>query len=190
MKRPRGLTLIELVLALAGTAIVALAVAAMVAAFAQGTDSRQAMYSLVAQSKASTSRLTAAIRGSRQVLALSDTAIVLWLADDDGDGLPALAEIRRIDHNPAAATLIAYAAAPGAAPAVYAADADFLAITDALLGTTRFPAELWATDVTDWQVTLDTAQPADAHLVGLQLSLRQGDITEVALAAAALRNRP
>jgi hypothetical protein len=188
LQQRRGLTLIELLLSLAGTALVALGVVTMLGAVAYGTDSRRDMYAVVAQSKASTARLTAVVRGARQVLARNDDALVLWVGDDNNDGLPALHEIRRLAIDREAGELTAFTADPAAAPIVYALDADFERITAELSETAAMPGELWAGDVTDWSITLDAADPADATLVGIRLSLRQDTITEVAVAAAALRN--
>ena len=65
---------------------------------------------------------------------------------------------------------------------------DFDAITSALTGSSLFPSTLWATDVTDWTVTLDDANPQQASLVSYRVTLPTGTMSDTAINASALRN--
>jgi hypothetical protein len=188
-----GLTLLEMLLALAGTALVAIAIAAMTSAVAYGTADRTDLRSLVVKQKTICSRITAAIRSSAKVLAATDDIIVLWLCDDDASGTPNLSEIQRIVRNGSSRQLRSYAAAPSLTPAHNTSynltTTDFNAVTAALEGTTDFPGETWATGVDAWEIDLNRADPKLATLVSFRLTLRAGDLRDITVAAAALRNR-
>jgi len=188
-----GLTLIELLMALAGTALVALAIVAMLFAVSRGADGRTDLRSTVVRQKALIGRITAAIRSSHRVLAADDDAIVLWMADSDGDGNPNLGELRRIERNVATKEVSSYTAPFNLSPASNTsyplASTNFESTTAALQGTDDFPQELWATEVGGWTLALNHAVTQQASLVSFRVTLEAGGLEQTAIAAAALRNR-
>jgi len=186
--RRRGLTLVELILAVAITTLIGAAIASMMAAVSYGSDSSKDMRSLVARSKAVNARISAAIRGSTMVLDRGDGFLVLWTSDTDENGQPNLREIRRLDYNAAGQSISSYAAPEGASDVEYELSDDFEAITDGLMGGGDFPQTLWATGVSAWDLALDTPDPQTASLVSYQLTLTAGDMSDVAIAAVSLRN--
>ena len=184
----RGLTLVELLLSLSITAMVGLAIASMLAAVAYGTSSSKDMRSLVAINKTTNARISAAVRGSRQVLAQGDDYLVLWMVDTNEDGVPSLLEIRRIAREQPADELASYTASNTAPDTAYLLSDDFNTITKNLAGTDDFPRELWATQVTDWSVTRDDADPQKARLLSYTLSFVAGDLSDTAINTVSLRN--
>src|SRR5690606_33233775 len=93
----RGLMLIELLLALAVTGMVAAAMSSMLWAVSYGTSSSKGLRALAVKTKTLQSRVGGAIRGAAVVLDAGEDFLVLWVDDGDGDGQPSLHEIQRID---------------------------------------------------------------------------------------------
>ncbi|NBC11430.1 MAG: hypothetical protein GVY24_06795 [Planctomycetes bacterium] len=182
------MTLVELLLAVAITTLIGAAIASMLAAVSYGTDSSKDMRSLVARNKAVNARISAAIRGSTMVLDQGAGFLVLWTSDADENGQPNLLEIRRLQYNANGQTFSSYTAPEGTGDVEYALADNFEAITDGLMGGAAFPQELWATRVAAWDLALDTPDPQTASLVSYQLELTAGDMSDVAIAAVALRN--
>jgi hypothetical protein len=186
-----GLTLVELVLCVAITAVIAGSVAIMLVSM-RTASSRQGEARRWSVSGARIAiRLDAALRSSRMVLAKGPDYLVLWAAETTLNDKPELSELRRIERDPATGELRYYEAPPDLAPdAQYdLLSTDFDAVTNAEKGTARFPAQVWATDVTGWAVELDAADPLDASFVGYQLALALGETEEAVIGGVALRNR-
>ncbi len=185
----RGLTLVELMLAVLLTALIGAATASMLAAVTYGTESSKDIRSLVARNKAVNARISAAVRGSMMVLDQGPGYLVLWTNDDNEDGQPSLREIRRLDFNAVGQTISSYRAPEDATDVIYSLSDDFELITAALMGSADFPQELWATRVAAWDIAIDSVDPLTARLVSYQLELTAGDLSDVALAAVSMRNR-
>ncbi len=196
-RRCLGLTLVELLLALSITALVGASIAAMLTAVSYGTSSEKDLRTLVVKHKTTDARQSAAIRSSKMVLDQGADFMVLWTADLNGSGLPNLLEIRRIEYDSGTNELKSHEtdfpdswsqATIDAANAEYQLTDDFGAITSALTSSSLFPSSLWATDVTDWTVTLDNADPQRASLVSYRVTLQTGSMSDTTVNASALRN--
>lgn len=194
--RQRGLTLVEMLLATASTALIGLAIAGMLSMVAYGTQEAKDARSLVVQSKAVNSRLTAAIRQGGLILAANtptdtgDDWLILWVpAADAQASAPKLSELHRLEYNSTARTIRSYRNTAPASDTAYALTDDFKAITDTLISNGTLTAEIWATDIDAAALRLDSATVQDAALVTYRLTLRHGDLTEEVVSAAALRNR-
>ena len=183
-----GMTLIELMLAMAATGIVGIGIASMLQAVSYGTSSSQDIRELVVKANVVDGRLAAAIRESQAVLADDDDLLVLWTYDGDGDGLPALHELRRIAYDAAADQLVVFTADEDHAVAIYALDDDFAAITEDLIDDDELTRETWADGITALQFTLDEADASDARLVSYRITLGAGTLEHVVASAVALRN--
>lgn len=179
------------------TVVVGAAIAAMLSAVVYGTDSERDMRSMVIKSKTVDGRLSAALRGSKMVLDAGSNFVVLWIDDYNDNGLPNLLEIQRIDLDGGADELSSYETVFPGAWSQATIDAnnlefqltdDFDAITAALMGASTFPKSLWATNITDWTITLDDADPQLAALVSYRVTLAQGTLTNMTVNAAWLRN--
>jgi prepilin-type N-terminal cleavage/methylation domain-containing protein len=193
-RRCRGLTLVELMMALSITAMVAVAIGGMLSAVAYGTDADRDVRALVARGKMVSLRANAALRGSRMVLAAGQdtdgTWAVLWQRDLDGNGEPSLLEIRRLDYDASAETLDSYTAPAAAADVLYSTGSDFEAITEALMGTAAFPAERWANDVADFDLALEFVNPRLSRTLSYRIDLTSGPHTETSVGTVLLRNQP
>lgn len=195
MSRPsrrRGLTLVELLIGLAITGIVGAAIASMLFGAARGTDAANDRRAAMVRLRTATTRLAAAIRGSHAVLAADDDLLVLWIDDFDADGRVAVAELRRIERDEATDTLRSFTATDNAPATSWDPASDFEAITDGLVDKSYFPAEPWATGVTDWSISLDDPDPQQATLVSYRLRIETdgGASADEVIASAALRNAP
>lgn len=196
-RRCAGMTLPELLLACAGTAIVGLAIASMLAAVAYGTSSTQNIRTMVVGQKTISTRLTAAVRGSRMVLASGDDWALLWTADTNGDGLPTVNEIRLIEHDADTMQIRSHQAdftgmteeEITTANVSYQMEDDFAAAVATLKATAYFPARVWAKNVTAMNLTLNNAQAQSATVMAYRATLRAGDLTDPAIGAAALRSQ-
>ena len=184
-RRLAGLTLVELLLSLTATSLIGAGAASILFAVAKGTASRGDMRALVVRHKTIDARLSAAVRSSRQVLAIGSNYIVLWMSDANSDGSPNLSEIRRIEFDSATRRLWSYKAPVGVTPDTsFAVSSDFNAMTSNLKGQNNFPGELWANGVTS--VTW-AANSADT-LVSYRLTLKADTLSNIAIGAAALRH--
>lgn len=95
----RGLTLIELMLALTITVMISGAVAAMLAAVASGVDARQDQRSVILRAGAAQARLSSYIVPSRAVLNASPHTLVLWANDNRPGGTIHASELRWIEFH-------------------------------------------------------------------------------------------
>jgi type II secretory pathway pseudopilin PulG len=183
------MTLVEMLMALAITAMIGAAIASMLSAVSYGTSSNRDIRSLVVKNKTLGARITAAVRQSAQLLDAGDGYIVLWVSDINASGAPDLLELRRIELDTDNGELTSYTPDPSAADAAYDLGADdFDAITTALIGSGDLIDELWATDVAAWTVTVDADDPLDAALVSFQLTLAAGALSDTSVNAVSLRH--
>jgi hypothetical protein len=186
----RALTLAELLLALAGAAVVGAAVATALFAVASGTQTDQDQRSLVGRRNALAARHAGAIRSARRILAHSPTALVMWMADENDSGAPDLSEIQSLEFD-GHGQLIPYRAPAGLSPAddqPYALSDDFLGIAAALRGTPNWQSRPWARDVVAWATTLNHPAPQQANLVLYRATLGAGSQEEILCGAQMLRN--
>ena len=99
MTRRRGLSLLELLLALMITVLVAAAIAGMLGAVSSGVGARRDTRVLMVLGDAAESRLSSYIAPSRCVLAADATSLVLWFNDArQGDTVHA-SEVRWLSYD-------------------------------------------------------------------------------------------
>jgi prepilin-type N-terminal cleavage/methylation domain-containing protein len=105
----RGVTLIELLLAIAITAMIALGVASMMTAVSTVAETDREARSALLRSLAVREALRAYVEESLCVLQISDDelAIAVWLEDDLGPGLVNISELRVIRFDPATDAVVA-----------------------------------------------------------------------------------
>lgn len=191
-RRCRGLTLIELMMALGIMALIGATIAGMMSAVAYGTDEESDVRQLVARNKMVSMRINAAVRGSQKILDAGATAdqtwVVLWGRDLDENGAPSLREIRLMEYDAAAQTLSSYTAPETATDVLYELTDDFDAITDALRGTADFPETRWANGAEGFEITLDETDSQAAKMLSYRLSLTAGNLTDTSVGTAKLRN--
>ena len=100
----RGLTMLELILALIITAFVAAAISGMLGAVTSGVTMRRDNRSLMLRAHAAQTRLGAYISSARCLLDADDTSFVVWLSDSRQSGTVHASEIRWIQFDAAAGT--------------------------------------------------------------------------------------
>jgi prepilin-type N-terminal cleavage/methylation domain-containing protein len=99
-RQHRGLTLIELMLALTITLMVAGAMSGMLSAVSAGVTDRQDTRGVMIRSSAATSKLSAYISPARAIWGVSETTVAIWLNDDrQGGGIHAT-EVRWLVYDP------------------------------------------------------------------------------------------
>lgn len=186
----RGLTLLELLLALAGTAVVGSAVAMMLTGVAYGTTADKDMRALITRQMSLRARLEAEIRESLIVLDAGSDYLILWSGDDDEDGLPSKAEIQVIEYDPVMDRVMRYAPAPLITDESYDLAADFRTTTNSYKGDTSFPAERWAERINSFAVSLDHLDPQSAKLISFRFGMSGGEVPYTGIGAASIRNTP
>jgi type II secretory pathway pseudopilin PulG len=104
-----GVTLIELLLAIAITAMIALGVASMMTTVSTVAETDREARSALLRSLAVRESLRAYVEESLCVLQISDDnlTIAVWLEDDLGPGLVNISELRTIRFDPATSTIVA-----------------------------------------------------------------------------------
>ncbi|MCE9590037.1 MAG: hypothetical protein K8S99_05890 [Planctomycetes bacterium] len=196
-RRRRGLTVIELLLALTVTAMISLAIASMLFAVSYGTDSRNDMRALLLRQRLITARLNALIRSSRMVLAKGSNYIVLWTFDANQNDVPNRSEIRYVELNTTTKELWEYKTVwPGtmtteqivAADTEYALTSAFGTVIPALKSQSTYPGERWATGVTGWVLSVNNTDTQAATLISYRFALQLSSSTDFVIGAAALRN--
>jgi len=187
-----GTTLVEVLLALTVTSLVAAAVAALLFSTSYGTSSHDDMRDVLVSNEVAATRLGAALRASKMVLAKGDNYLVLWMADTEVNDEPDLSELRRVERDPATNELRSYRA-PASLPkeddTMYElVSTDFNAITDAMKGSANLPETLWATDVTEWTTTADAADPHNEGFVGFRITTSMHGVSATKVGGATLKN--
>lgn len=186
------MTLIELLLALAITAMVGAAIAAMLHAATLGATEGADRRRLVVQFKRLDARLGAALRGSRLVLGRGNNYLVLWTSDTDLNAGPNLSELRLIEWS-ADGTVSSWTpdVTPGsAADILYDLDDFDGNPRQMLLDTDAFVEEIWETGVRSVEVGFDDQSPTvqSARLVTYRIGIGNGAATATVIGAAAMRN--
>ena len=95
----RGLTLLEMILAIGITATIGAAIASMMAAVSNGLTSRDNGRRTAVQLATTQIRLAAYIAPARCMLSKSDDAFVIWLDDSRESGTVHASEIRWLSYN-------------------------------------------------------------------------------------------
>jgi prepilin-type N-terminal cleavage/methylation domain-containing protein len=102
----RGLTLLELLLAMIITALVAGAIAGMLGAVSAGVGSRKDNRDIMVRAHASQSRLAAYFATARCVLASDPTSVTIWLNDSRESGSVHATEIRWLQFDALAGEVV------------------------------------------------------------------------------------
>lgn len=198
-RRPRAaLTLVELLLALVILAVMGVAIAQMLSAVSYATASRNDIRASLARQAALAARLDQAIRTSRMILQTGSNYVVLWMADTDNDGLPNVAEIRRVEYDATNRRLVSYKASFPAAWSAsdiaavnlsYALSANFNTLTAGLKSSGYFPAEVWSRNIQGMTLSLNGASAQTSTLLSYRLTQASGVYSQTLVGAAATRTQ-
>lgn len=190
------MTLVELMLAISGVALIGLATAGMLSAAASATKSTRDLRSLVVKQAVLKSRIDAELRSSRSLLAADGGSLLLWLDDYNDDGSPNLNEIQILEWNSVAGSFICYAvsfpagwtsAQLAAANTVITVGSPVSSTFASLKANAYMTSTTWGTSITNFQYTLDAASAATARLVAYRITVKTGDLSDVVIGTAALR---
>jgi len=174
------MTLVELLMALGISGLVAVGVASMLVAVSYGTSSTREVRQLVVRVEVVEARLDAAVRGSKRVLSAGTDYVLLWAADTDGDATTDNNEVRLIERIAASSTLYSYADP--------AAGGDFVdAASFRTTAKASYPSQAWASSVTALSFTTD-ASPPNTRLLSYTFSVENGDVSDTAVGAVGIRN--
>jgi hypothetical protein len=196
--------MVELLLALTITALIAAAVTAMLVATAYGTSSERDLRGAVTRGKLVGARLNAAVRSSRAVLETGTDYLVLWMGDINTNATPDapdLSEIRLIERDGAGDELNSYKfpdswtqAQIDAADVSYALTGNPPGFFQSAAATAKaagsFVATRWGSQVTSILFDLDGADPSTTTLVSYQFTVGAGELSETVIGAASLRYDP
>jgi prepilin-type N-terminal cleavage/methylation domain-containing protein len=201
--RRRGLTLVELVIGLAITAIVSAVLAILINATAVGTNSTQDGRRSLVKMQGIKAQLEDTIKNSNCVLATGTNYILLWTGDLNGAPTSVnravnLSELRLIEVNTTTGNLNNYAVqwpANFTSGSIVAADTTYsasttwyAACTTAKAGGYFVPITI-ATNVTGMTVSLDSATVTQARLVSLVITFTDaGTSSRNLMVGAGIRN--
>ena len=108
MNRRRGLTLMEMIVALTITAMVGSAIAAMLHSISVGVETKHDNRAIMLMANAANARISSYVASSNCILATNNEAVVLWLEDSRQGGTVHATEIRWIAYDAASETLNVY----------------------------------------------------------------------------------
>lgn len=116
-RRPRGVTLIELLLSLSVLSIIGTLTVTMMVSMSRGTTNGKEMRTRNLRLEVLCARIDARVRSSVRVLAADSKSLVLWVGDERPNSVPDASELCRIEWDSATGVITAYMAPPGLAPA-------------------------------------------------------------------------
>ncbi len=197
----RGLSLLELMLALSITAMVATAVSAMMSAVVTGVSTRRDNRSLMVRANAAQTRLAAYITPSRAVLDATGSDVVLWLEDARDGGTVHATEIRWLLHDASQGTIdVCFVDFPDSwkqtakdlADRQYSQDADWTAVLESYRSNGWVSNLPLVDGLESATVRIDADQPLDSRHVEYQLdfSTSNGSVSTHVSATVGLHRPP
>ncbi len=197
MKRiSRGLSLLELLLAMSITIMVAAAITAMLGAVTTGVGNRRDSRAVMVRAHAAQSRLSAYIAPARCILGVYGQDIALWLNDDREGGTVHASEVRWLRYDAAAGIIyVEYVSFPSNWSQIacdleddaYPANSNWMQVLD------DYRANGWTAtfelidSLTDASITHDQAGAIDSRHIMYQLSFETETASGPILTAATVR---
>jgi prepilin-type N-terminal cleavage/methylation domain-containing protein len=200
-RSPRGLTFIELMIALAITGFVASILAVLINATAVGTNAGQDGRRGLVRTQAIKAQVGDALANARCILAVSSTAVIYWTGDIPNAPTPAngavnLSELRVLELDTATGRLNLWSCQWPAnfsntsivgADQVYAASSNWISAAQSAKGSGYFAATVLANDVSGLSASLDAATPSQARLAHVRIDIADGVSTRSVIVAATLQ---
>ncbi len=177
----RGLTLLELMLALSITTIVAAAIAGMLSAVTAGVGTRRDARSVMVRAGAAQARLAAYIIPCSSLLASDGSSLVVWLEDSRASDTVHATEVRWLSYDAAAGAIDVHLvdfpdtwtqAARDLADVQYAAGADFNAVLSSYQGNGWISTLRLVDGLDSLTVTTDSANILDSRTVDYALAFQ------------------
>lgn len=191
----RGLTLIEFLLALGVTAIVAMAIAGMMGAVSSGATARSDFRAVTVLANAASSRLSAYIVPSRCVLDLNGSDATLWLDDSRESETVHATEIRWLQFDGDAGTFsVHYVDFPDAwsQAACDLEDLEYPANTDWDQVLSTYESKGWTSsrilvdELASVSVFGESQTPTSCHMLCFELGFQTQDAVVEMIASAAI----
>lgn len=192
-RQRHGFTLLEILLAVSLTAVIGLSVAIMLGAMNSATQVEGDARRGTIRRQVASARLGNTIRSAVMVLAAGDDHLVLWHTDANQNTSPDLSELVRVEFDSDAGELQSYAAPDDLDPMSdisYDLTDDFGAITAGLAGSAALPRTRLVSDVTACDIELDQADPQEARLIRVQMTIDQPSGPVTVTIAVGLRALP
>jgi hypothetical protein len=197
----RGLTFVELVIALAITAFVASILAVLINATAVGTNASQDGRRGLVRTQAIKAQVGDALANARCILGVSATAIVYWTGDIPNAATPAngavnLSEMRLLEFDSATGRLNLYVCqwpAGFSSPSIvgadqtYASSSNWITAAQTAKGSGYFVANLLASNVSGFTASLDAATPMQARMAHVRIDIADGVSSRSVIVAASLQ---
>jgi len=194
--RHRGLTLVELMISLAITTMIGVAIATMMATVSQGVGTRRDTRSLALRAHSAHVRLSACIDSSRAVVMAGETMMVLWHDDSRSGGTIHASELRWIEFSPDDDTLLIHQVS---FPSEWSqtdcdkkdrqlsSQADFEMVLDEYAGEGWIATATAADGVAAATFWFDDVDPLEARLVRIDLEFEHDDSTRAVQSTHSLR---
>lgn len=194
---PRGLTLMEMMLALTITAMIAGAIAGMMAAVSSDVGSRRDTRSVMVRANAAQSRLSAYILPARAFLEHSTDHLVIWLNDSRASDSAHASEVRWVMFDSTSGAIdVVYISFPNnwTQSQIDLADTEYTANSNWLMVLRDFEMRDLANSIrlvdglADCRITLDNDPSALAsRLAGFELEFQATDSTHLVRSTFGLR---
>lgn len=195
--RLRGLTLAELVAAMAITAVIGLAVTGVASSIANLNQEAEEYYEFLQSGRTAADRLQKIVRSSLLVTAAGESDLVLWEGDENGDGKINASEVTQISLQGSSGKLVA---GKTKFPADMTAEtresldsrlslADVTSLSQLDLGPSHAAyadKQVLARDVKSFKVSLDEAAP-NTRLVKFEIVIGDDNQVITQYGAAKLR---
>lgn len=193
----RAMTLVELLLAMSMTSIVALTAGGMLTAVSYGSSERTDIRGLVVRQELISHRIAAAIRASRGVLESDNNQLVLWVSDANNDQKAQLSEVRWIELDPdtklISSTKLVF-------PSTWTTEQIAAADKAYTTGVSRnvqsssvssyVQTEQWADQVSGWLISPNSSTAEQSTLVSYRVTFTlEGKQPQTIVGAAALRSQ-
>jgi prepilin-type N-terminal cleavage/methylation domain-containing protein len=199
----RGMTLMELLIGLAITAIIAGVLAILMNSTAVGTNSQQDGRRSLVKFQSIKAQLGDALANSRCILDVGSNYIVYWIGDQAGAPTPVnnavnLSELRMLEVDTTTGNLNLYAttwptgftnANIISADSEYASTTTWHAAAETAKGGAYFLPTLVATNVTSMTTSLDASAATQAKMANVVITFTDSAGTKQVLATAALANQ-
>ena len=189
----RGLSLMELVLALGATGFLGLAIAAMLQAVAYGSQSADGLQALATRHQVAAARVGTALRSARQIVRATPTELTIWYDDLNADGVVDSTELMWLRYIGADRELRmerADLSAPGVfgVPVEPGPMVNYPFIRWGFDFVNWLESVVWTRDATAFSYTLDHADPLLATLITFTITLEENGQSDTMVHTVKLRN--
>lgn len=187
-----GLTLVELLIALAIVSTVGLVAATSLFAHHRALESDRDLRASTVQSQLVGMRIDQAIRSARLVLARSDHVLVLWKHDHRDEDDPYLSQLHRIEWDEASGEIRSYQAPEDLSESDDESydlhSTNFDAQTASLASQGTLVESVWTEHAEQWLLSDDGSYAFDLRLLTYRLTINAGETADARARTVAVRH--